>query len=85
MTQEQDSFLGICAHFLFDNTKNEPFLTVAISLSYPETTLSIQACYRLNCFNPPPPHLKGKKGGVRGPPSVGIASPPSIVGPLESS
>ncbi len=23
----------------------------------------------------PPPHLKGKKGGVRGPPSVGIASP----------
>lgn len=51
MSQEQDSFLGICAHFLFDNAKNEPFLTVAISLSYPETTLSIQACYRLNCFN----------------------------------
>lgn len=67
ISQEQDSFLGISAHFLFDSAKNEPFLTLAISLPYPESTLSTQVCYQLNCLNTQKEVTRKQQPSPRGP------------------
>lgn len=67
ISQEQVSFLGICAHFLFDSVKNETFLTLAISLPYPESTLSTQVCYKLNCFNTQKEVTRKQQPSPRGP------------------
>lgn len=67
ISQEQDSFLGICAHFLFNSAKNELFLTLAISLLYPESTLSIQVGYKLNCLNTQKEVTRKQQLSPRGP------------------
>lgn len=67
ISQEQDSFLGICAHFLFNSAKNELFFTLAISLLHPESTLSMQVGYKLNCLNTQKEVTRKQQLSPRGP------------------